>query len=140
MSVLQSKKIWITGVLAVLVMSSVGAWGQTMSRPWASNVVMPQSRAWVVRPGGITRPAVRGEGPIVITLVEGEIKILEQVAITTLKIHLKNNSRRRQEAELIMPVPDKSIIRSFTYEGAGEDSEAQILPKEEARRIYDGLS
>lgn len=138
MSVLRSKKNWFVGVLAVLVLS-VGAMGQESSRGWAANVVMPQSRAWLVPGERIIRPPAPQEGPITITQVEGQIKILEQVAITTLKIHLKNDSRSRQEAELIMPVPDKAIVRSFTYEGAGEDSQAQILPKEEARRIYDGL-
>ena len=99
---------------------------------WASNVVMPQTAE---RAFGM----VHREGAVVITKVDATVDILDQVATTTIEIHLRNTSQRREEAELIMPVPDGAVIRHFTYQGAGNEGQAKILPREEARRIYNSL-
>ncbi|MHC4558571.1 MAG: VIT domain-containing protein, partial [Planctomycetota bacterium] len=45
----------------------------------------------------------------------------------------------RQEAELIVPVPDGAVVRGFAYDGPGDMITAQVLPKDEAKRIYERL-
>ena len=119
-------------VLVVFTGEAVGQMHHVNGRSLASNIIMPQSteRAFTI---------VRREGTVVITKVEATVDILDQVATTTIEIKLRNTSRRREEAELIMPVPDRAVIRGFTYEGAGDEGQAKILPKEEARRIYNSL-
>jgi len=102
------------------------------TRVFASNLVMPQAGVRAFAPG-------QPEGNMDITQIEATVKLLDQVATTTLGIRLRNPTPRRQEAELLMPVPDQAVIRSFTYEGAGPEGQAEILPKEEARRIYNNL-
>ena len=77
--------------------------------------------------------------PVQITGVDTTVAIVQQVATTTLNISLRNPSRRGQEAELIVPVPAGAVIRSFGFEGAGPELTAKILPKDEARRIYDEI-
>ena len=116
------------------VLASGGAWGQRANgqRGWASNVLVPQSRETAFSPRG---PG----GAIKVTAVEVSVKIVDQVAATTLTVRLQNTSRARQEAELVMPLPAGAVVRSFTYEGAGEEGQAEVLTKEEARRIYDSL-
>jgi len=116
------------------LMAGGGAFGQTAPshRRWASNVLLPQSREEAFSLRGPT-------GAIKVTAVEASVKIVDQVAATTLTVRLHNTSRTRQEAELVMPVPAGAVVRSFTYEGAGEEGQAQVLTKEEARRIYDSL-
>ena len=101
-------------------------------RQLAANVLMPQAaeRGFVI---------VGRERAVEITAVEATVDIRDQVATTTIEVKLRNTSRRRQEAELIMPVANGAAIRSFTYEGAGNEGQAEILPQEEARRIYDSL-
>jgi len=101
-------------------------------RPLASNIIVPQSRdrAFCIE---------RRERPVQITEVIGLVDIVDQVAVTTIEIRLKNPSRRRQEAELIMPVPEGAVIRGFTFQGAGKEPSAQVLPKEEAKKIYERL-
>jgi len=133
---LQNSKTRGVGLLiAALVVLSGDAMGQVRymgGRSLASNVVMPQAarRAFTI---------VRRERAVEITKIEATVDILDQVATTTIEIHLRNTSRRREEAELIMPLPDDAVIRHFTYEGAGNEGQAKILPKEEARRIYNSL-
>ncbi len=65
--------------------------------------MMPQSRARAYAPD-------RG-GAVEITDVSALVDILENTATTTIEIRLHNTSNRRQEAELIFPVPDGAVVR-----------------------------
>ena len=100
-------------------------------RPLASNVIVPLSRARAFAPE---------RGPaIAITRVEVSVDIIEAVATTTVEIHLENETHRRQEAELIVPVPDGAVVRGFAYDGPHGQITAKVLPRDEARRIYQSL-
>ena len=123
----------VVGILILMFSStSFAQISHVEVRPLASNIIVPQSRdrAFCIE---------RREGPVQITEVIGLVDIVDQVAVTTVEIRLKNPSRRRQEAELIMPVPDGAVIRGFTFQGAGKEPSAQVLPKEEAKKIYNRL-
>ncbi len=78
------------------------------------------------------------EKPIV-TAVDAAVQIADQLAITTLVITVKNNGPRMAEAEMILPVPDNAVFKSFTFDGAQPGSTAKLLPKDEARRLYDSI-
>ncbi|MBU0618052.1 MAG: VWA domain-containing protein, partial [Planctomycetes bacterium] len=54
-------------------------------------------------------------------------------------IDLYNPSSRRLEAELLVPVPDRAVVRGFAFQGAAAEPTAQILTHEEARRIYNEI-
>ncbi len=101
-------------------------------RALADNVIVPQWRS-------IHPHQPRQAQQVVITNVNVGVVVVEQVATTTIDIHLKNNSRRRLESELIMPVPDGAVVRGFTFQGAGKEPSAKLLPKDQARRIYDDI-
>ena len=99
-------------------------------RPWASYVVVPQRRVIAVDRVG---QAVR------ITGVTAGVVIVEQVATTTMDISLENPSSTRQQAEMLVPVPDGAVVRGFTFQGAGAEPSAKVLPKDEARRTYEEI-
>lgn len=106
-------------------------------RPLASNVIVPQSRAFRIEASRVRpRPEFR---PVEITEIEAEIRIIDQHATTTLDIRLRNPNNRREEAEMIVPVPDGAVVRGFTFQGSGREPSATVLPKDEARRIYDEI-
>jgi len=71
-----------------------------------------------------------------ITKVDADVSIHGRVATTTMAITLHNPGNRQVEAELILPVPDASAIRSFSLDGLGEEGSARLLPRDEATRIY----
>jgi Ca-activated chloride channel family protein len=100
-------------------------------RPPASNVLVPQSRGRAFR--------VDRRGEVEITKVEVAIDIVEVTATTTIEMHLENQSGQRQEAELIVPVPEGAVIRGFAYDGPHGEITAQVLPRDEAKRIYESL-
>ena len=107
-------------------------------RSFAANVIVPQSRSFrMPREAAPATPPARVA--VAITHVAAGIVILEQAATTTLDISLRNTTASRQEAELVVPVPDGAVVRGFTFQGAAKEPTARLLPKEEARRLYDSI-
>lgn len=98
-------------------------------RPIAENVIVPQSRHF----GCIQAPGLSVEA------VHAIVDIVEQVATTTLDIEMRNNGAIQAEAELLIPVPAGAVVREFNYGGASLTSRVEILPADEARRIYDQI-
>ncbi len=77
--------------------------------------------------------------PVVVTGVEARIELADQVATTTLDIALRNPTGRPQESELLVPVPSGAVLKAFAFEGGNAEGTARLLPREEARRIYDSI-
>jgi Ca-activated chloride channel family protein len=104
----------------------------------SANVIVPQSRVFYVA-RRVSAPAPAPTPTVQITDVHVGVKIVEQVATTTMQISLKNPTAGRIEAEVVMPVPDGAVVRGFTFEGKAKEPTAELLPKEEARRIYNQI-
>ncbi len=117
---------------AIIISGQVFAIEHIRIREPAENVIIPQSRSMAFVPPEHDRA-------IEITEVEVKIDILEQTATTTIEIRLENKTNRRQEAELVFPVPDGAVVRGFAYDGPGGEIAAKVLPREEAKRIYERL-
>jgi len=133
----------LIGRMCVLVWAALPAAGLAQStmhvhhhyhpaRPLAANLVIPQSRAF-------TSSGARTSAVVRIERVTATVSIIEGVATTTLDIDLRNPTNRRLEAEVILPVPDGATVRGFDFQGNGPEPSAQLLPKDEARRIYDSI-
>jgi hypothetical protein len=87
----------------------------------------------------IGRPVPLDVSPPVVTAVDATVDIVDQLAVTTLVITVKNNAPRPAEAEMILPVPEEAIFKTFTFDGAQPGSTARLLPKAEARQLYDSI-
>ena len=88
-------------------------------RAWASNVIVPQVGAY----------STGRQHGVKIALIRAGAVIVEQVATTTLEISLANPYSTRQQAELLIPVPDGAVVRSFVFQGTGaEPSRMAPLP------------
>jgi Ca-activated chloride channel homolog len=103
---------------------------QTMhGRAWSSHVVVPQARSYAI-----------GRSPeLQITGVTVGVVIREQVASTMMEIRLRNPGSARQEAELLVPVPDGAVVRGFSFQGPGSEPSARLLPRDEGRETYDRI-
>ena len=99
-------------------------------RPFASNVIVPQSRSF---------NTTAQEGAVTLMQVEANVVIKDRVAVTSIDLFLENPTGRRLESELLVPVPEGATVKGFTFEGAGSSSSATLLPRDEARRIYDDI-
>ena len=121
-------------VLFLCSLSTPGGRAQELTKPapdpfqsGAANLIIPQARVYAIRAQA---------QPIQISDVSADVRILQQVATTTLEIGLANPSDRQQEAEMLVPVPDGAVVRSFSFAGSASEQTAKLLPKAEARAIY----
>lgn len=105
--------------------------GHIEIQPFPSNILIPS-----IRPHGFR---IDREKAVKITDVGVRIDILEMTATTTVEFSLENQTARRQEAQVMIPVPDGAVVRGFAYDGPHGEITAKVLSKEEARRIYQGL-
>ncbi len=74
-----------------------------------------------------------------VSAVAATITIEDQVATTNLEISVSNPSGAAQQAEMLLPVPEGVTIRSFQYDGTGPEPTANLLPKDQARQIYNSI-
>lgn len=131
MSVLKNR-IWAALLISLVALPALPAGGQARRihiRAFASNVVMPQSRSF----------SVDRRKRVEITGVKVAVVILEQVATTRMDISLKNPTGSRMEAELLVPVPEGAVVKGFTFQGAGKEPSAVLLPKEKAVATYKSI-
>lgn len=77
--------------------------------------------------------------PVQVTQVDARIDIADQIAVTTLDISLRNPTGRPLESELLVPVPSGAVLKAFAFEGGHAEGTARLLPRDEARRIYDSI-
>ena len=103
--------------------------GRALDHPLAANIIVPQAM----------RSSMPQSARLQITQVTVGVVIVEQVATTTMDIELRNDSGWRTEAELVVPVPDGAVVRSFAFQGPAAEPTARILPADEARRTYDAI-
>jgi len=96
---------------------------------FAANVIVPQ-----------TRPYTMDRNPqVLMEKVAVDIEVTGQMAVTVMSIDLVNPTSRRLEAELLLPVPEGAMVRSFSYNGERDELTAKLLPLDEASRTYHGL-
>jgi Ca-activated chloride channel family protein len=99
-------------------------------------VIVPQNRTQVIMPRHRPEPDAR---PLTLSAVTAGAVIDDQVATTTLVMTITNPTGRVREAQVLVPVPAGAAVRSFQLDSAGAEPTAKILPREEARRIYDSI-
>ncbi len=96
------------------------------------------SHQWVVPSRAVLAPA--GVTPVQIVQVEARIHLMDRAASTELQFELYNPGGTQQEAVLLLPVPEGAAISSFAFDGPAAAPTATILPRDEARRLYDEIT
>lgn len=128
---LTAQRLSVSAVALLMLATLVPA--QQIARPepvrisLSENLIVPQARVFTTR-GRAT--------PVRIASVTADVTILHQVATTTLEVALENPASSQQEAEMLVPVPDGAVVRSFAYDGVSKEPVAKLLPKAEAAATY----
>ena len=96
--------------------------------------IVPQSRTQVIAPD-------RRVGQVVsLKEIKARADIRDTVSATTITMTIANSGNRMEEAQVLIPVPEGAAIRDFQLEGVGgPEPSARILPRDEARKIYDAI-
>lgn len=98
-------------------------------------VVMPQNSQVLWRHGHPPREPQ----PVTLKSVAADVRVNDQVSTTTLVMTLANSGGSPMEAQVLVPVPDGATIRSFQLDSLGSEPTAKLLPRDEARRVYNSI-
>jgi Ca-activated chloride channel family protein len=132
-----SRPLTVLSLLAALVPAPLQA-QEAVTSPSDPIIIAPQATHVVImphhRPPG--PPIVL---PVKVASVNTQVSIDDQMASTTLVMTLQNPGGGAREAQVVVPVPDGASIRSFGIDGMGTEPTAKLLPKDEARRIYETI-
>jgi Ca-activated chloride channel family protein len=125
----------VLGTAWVLGLSPARAQEAAISTTADPVIIVPQGRHVVIWP----RPTPRPPRSVTLTTVNTAVSVTDQVASTTMTMTLTNPGGAQQEAQLLVPVPDGASVRAFQLDSAGSEPTAKLLPRDEARRIYDSI-
>jgi len=101
--------------------------------PWPPPILPPHPP----RPWPPPRPHVFA--PLEVSYVKAHTRITDQVAVTSVDQEFYNPNLARLEGTFVFPIPKGAHINKFTMEIDGKQVEAELLPAEKARRIYEDI-
>src|SRR5678810_881619 len=90
-------------------------------------------RPFLVRPGHFPF------APLEVTSHHVEVKIDSQVAVTSIDQEFYNPNDQRLEGTYMFPVPKGAHVDKFSMEIGGKSVDAELLPAEKARQIYEDI-
>jgi Ca-activated chloride channel homolog len=77
--------------------------------------------------------------PLELARHHAEVTITDQVAVTTIEQMFHNPNSRPIEGTFLLPLPRGAQIQSFRMEIDGEWVDAELLPADRARKIYEDI-
>src|ERR1700690_2135543 len=77
--------------------------------------------------------------PLEVNYVKVNTHITDQVAVTAVDQEFHNPNPARLEGTFVFPVPKGAHINKFTMEIDGKQVEAELLPADKARQIYEDI-
>jgi Ca-activated chloride channel family protein len=93
-----------------------------------------------IRPGPWPRPPHRYIfAPLEVAYHHVNVKIDGQIATTSVDQEFYNPNSQRLEGTYLFPVPKGSQIDKFTMDIGGKQVEAELLPADKARQIYEDI-
>lgn len=104
---------------------------------WADGFIVIE-RPFVERPFLIP-PGHFPFAPLEVTSHHVDVKIDGQVATTSIDQEFYNPNDQRLEGTYIFPVPRGAHIDKFSMEVAGKMADAELLPADKARQIYEDI-
>lgn len=99
----------------------------------------PPPRPPIIIPPRPMPPPMRVFAPIEINHHQVTARISDQIATTTIEQEFYNPNPTRLEGTFLLPVPRGAQLNRFTMEIDGKQAEAELLPADKARRIYEDI-
>lgn len=141
-SAIPSLRVWCVAASCLLLSQPLPGQSVEALPVLSANTIIPQwHRSIHPLPPGIQprpRPPLP-ESSVRLAAIDADIRIDERRATTTLTLTLKNDSARLQDSEVMVPIPAGATLGTFEIEGQGGKFSARLMPRDEARRIYDEI-
>lgn len=101
------------------------------------NQPTPMPEPWPPRPHPPHRPHLFA--PLEVSSVSAHTRIKDQVAITSIAQEFYNPNAARLEGTFVFPIPKGAHLDKFAMEIDGKPAEAELLPADKARGIYENI-
>lgn len=98
--------------------------------------IPPRPPHWLPRP---ILPAPRPYAPLEVVYHHVNVKIDGQIATTSVDQEFYNPNPSRLEGTYLFPIPKGAQIDKFTMDIGGKMVEAELLPADKARKIYEDI-
>lgn len=95
----------------------------------------PPPRPWIDR----RLPPHHSFAPLAIVYHQVDVKIIDQVAVTSVDQVFHNPNPQRMEGVYLFPIPKGAQIDSFSMDINGKQVEAELLDADKARAIYEDI-
>ena len=128
-------KEWIASLLLLAAATSTFADGFIVVNDPHWHPPHPQSPPWTFPPA--PRPYVFA--PLEVTYHHVNVKIDGQVAVTSVDEEFYNPNPQQLEGTYLFPIPKGAQIDKFTMDIGGRQVEAELLPADKARAIYEDI-
>ena len=120
----------------------------TVAPAFAAGLIIIEDGHWP--PGPMPPPIIRPRppwptprphafAPLEVNYVKANTRITDQIAVTSVDQEFYNPNPARLEGTFVFPIPKGAHINKFTMEIDGKQVEAELLPAEKARRIYEDI-
>jgi len=96
----------------------------------------PDHRPW---PRPVPPPRVYRFCPLELTFHQADVRIRDQIAVTSVEQEFYNPNDRQIEGTFLFPVPKGAQIDKFSMEINGKQVEAELLSADKARQIYEDI-
>jgi Ca-activated chloride channel family protein len=96
-------------------------------------VAAPARAAGILAPTDVTLPPLRITDHLV------DVTVRDRVALTEVTQTFHNDTNRRLEATYVFPLPEHADLTDFQMTFNGKMVKGEVLPAEEARRIYEQI-
>jgi Ca-activated chloride channel family protein len=104
---------------------------------WLPHPPHPVPPTWPPRPMPPPRPYIFA--PLEVNYHHVNVKINGQIATTSVDQEFFNPNPSRLEGTYLFPIPKGAQIDKFTMDIGGKQVEAELLPADKARRIYEDI-
>jgi len=109
------------------ILSSLSSYGHKIN---------PHNHHWVTPHTSRRLPV---QQPVSVSAIDVNVKVKDQLALTKLVIEMSNPGNRVAEGQCLIPVPNGAVLKKYTLDGVEGLLTAELLPREQARQIYDSI-
>jgi Ca-activated chloride channel homolog len=137
--------VFLASMISTLPVRAIGIIIVPDSEFWPHPDPIPPQPPYFPRPRPprpmppIIRPERYAFAPLEISFAKINTRITDQIAVTKVDQEFYNPNAARLEGTFVFPVPKGAQIDKFTMEIDGKQVEAELLPADKARRIYEDI-
>ena len=132
----QNMKRWLALLVLLAAATSTFADGFIIVDPSHRHPPGPRQPVW---PGPMPPPRAYSFAPLEVTYHHVNVKIDGQIATTFVDEEFYNPNPERLEGTYLFPIPKDAQIDKFTMDINGRQVEAELLPADKARNIYEDV-